>query len=691
MCPIRWNELSNWSSSCNKHNVARAWWICVGAAAAYCDAAAQEAAPVVYERSYFDAFAPQTALDMARRVPGFTIAEGEERRGFAGAAGNVLIDGAPPVAKAEDLEDILERIPAADVVRIELVRGAGASASTAQAVRINIVRRPTDGSGVWQASLRRADDGRLSPAGEASWSGRWRTVEYRVSAALEDAHVPIRGVEEVTAFPGGLDERAIERITEDEREGALSGEVTLPAGGGALTLSGSLASERTREREFVSVFDSGGAADGAGSIDARELEEVGELGANYVRIAGGWETELSALVIRRRLADDEYAEERDAGGAFDESERERRRVEAGETIVRGAASRTLSGVEIALAAEIAHNTLDQRLALFEDEGAGPLPVDVPAANVSIEEWRGEASAIAAWRAGAGWRLEAGAAAEATRLTQSGDSSLVTELSYWKPTLQAVRAIGEDDQLRLRIYRDVGQLDFEDFAASAELAGGDVFAGNANLRPQTSWRAEASADWRFEDGALELTLYYWRIEDALDFVPVGPPDARFDARGNIDDGALAGVRTALEIPAPLIEHARLRVEGLWQKTEVTDPLTGESRAQSEAQESLLAVEFRHDLRALGLAWGIDFAREGIAPEFRFDRVTEEQDADELTVWAETTRFAGLKARVFAANLLDAGERRVRSRFDPDRTGVLFERERRDREPGMVIGVELQGAF
>ena len=400
---------------------------------------------------------------------------------------------------------------------------------------------------------------------------------------------------------------------------------------------------------------------------------------------------LAALITRRRISEDEASEEFEAGGVFDEAESEARDVESGETIVRGAFERELGdGAHLAFGAEGALNTLDQTLALTEDDGGGPTPVDVPGANVSIEEWRGEAYATVAWRAGP-WRLEVSAAVEASRLTQSGDVTNETELTFWKPSLQVVRPIGEDDQLRFRIYRDVSQLDFEDFAASAELSGGDVFAGNANLRPETSWRAEAAGDWRFEDGALEVTLFYWRIEDALDFIPVGAAPDLFDARGNIGDARLWGVRTAFETPMPLLEGARLRVEGTWQESEATDPLTAETRPQSEILESFVSVEFRHDLRALDLAWGVELERERLAPEFRFDRITDEADADSLEVWIETTRFEGLKLRVFAANLAGARETRDRRSFDPDRNGVFDGRERRDRELGQVFGVELQGAF
>ena len=84
-----------------------------------------------YDRAYFDPFAPRTALDIARRVPGFTLDLGSTQtatgsvdvRGFAGVAGNVVINGARPSSKAESLETLLARIPAQRIVRIEVAPG----------------------------------------------------------------------------------------------------------------------------------------------------------------------------------------------------------------------------------------------------------------------------------------------------------------------------------------------------------------------------------------------------------------------------------------------------------------------------------------------------------------------------------------------------------------------------------------
>src|SRR5262245_48015621 len=73
-----------------------------------------------YEASFFTEFQPTTALDMVKRLPGFAFEPGDTTvRGFAGALGNVLIDGQRPASKAVLLEDVLRRIPVSGVAAIE--------------------------------------------------------------------------------------------------------------------------------------------------------------------------------------------------------------------------------------------------------------------------------------------------------------------------------------------------------------------------------------------------------------------------------------------------------------------------------------------------------------------------------------------------------------------------------------------
>jgi hypothetical protein len=660
---------------------------CVIAAAALPGAA--WAQTVSYDAAFFHQFSPRTALDMVERVPGFTVDEGEDRRGFAAAQSNVLIDGDPPIAKAQEIDDILERIPAEDVVRIELIRGSGSNAASAQGVRVNVVRRPTSGGGVWDLGGELAEDGRLSPSAALSWSGRVRALEYGLSANLDIAHLPVRGVRSDFDAAGVLDESRIEDVPTDEREAQLAGEASFPWMGGAAAFNAQLSRIELDERTETALFDGDGADDGRISGLLEERETIGEIGASWRRDVGVWRADIAAIVTRRQFEADETTREEEAGGALDEAAEQAQRIESGETIIRVAAQRPLRGAwTLDVGVEAALNTLEQRLALSEDDGSGPTPVILPSANVRVEETRAEANAMLSGAPWPRWTLEAGGSVEVSRLTQSGDATRETNLTYWKPSIQLVRALGERDQLRFRFYRDVGQLDFEDFVSAADITSSIVDAGNPNLRPERSWRLEAAGDWRFgDDGAFSLTLYRWFIEDAFDLIPLGPPGDQLDAPGNIGDADAYGARVSFALPLPL--DAELRLDAMAQRSEATDPLTGEDRAISGFDESALTIGFRQDIAAF--AWGIDYERETEAPSYRLDRIEDEQDAEEFSLWVETTAFGTVKLRAWGANLSDDADTRARRLFDPDRLGAFDGSDRRARGEGLTFGLSANGRF
>src|SRR3954465_3457427 len=93
--------------------------------------AARASRTTVYEAPFFAQYAPRTALDIVQRVPGFSLDLGATQnqqgsvdvRGFAGTAGNVVINGSRPSTKAETLDVTLAKIPAQQVIRVELGPG----------------------------------------------------------------------------------------------------------------------------------------------------------------------------------------------------------------------------------------------------------------------------------------------------------------------------------------------------------------------------------------------------------------------------------------------------------------------------------------------------------------------------------------------------------------------------------------
>src|SRR5690606_22276782 len=151
-------------------------------------------------------------------------------------------------------------------------------------------------------------------------------------------------------------------------------------------------------------------------------------------------------------------------GSSDES---RELVDARETILRAVYRHQGDVVSFESGVEGALNTLDSHTALRENE----VDILLPFANVRVEEQRAEIFSTATWLLSPAVTIETGARYEFSKLSQTGDSTLSKSLSFFKPRLLATWAVTPEDELRGLVEREVGQLDFADFAGSASLTSG----------------------------------------------------------------------------------------------------------------------------------------------------------------------------------------------------------------------------
>jgi TonB-dependent Receptor Plug Domain. len=143
-----------------------------------------------YPAAFFAQYAPRSALDIAQRVPGFALDLGNSSvRGFAGAAGNVVINGQRPSNKAEALDQTLARIPAQQVARVEVGPGDLFGADYAGKTQVlNIILGETAKHGIegnFTGSLRRyRNQGLLVPNASASIVVHRGSSEFNLSAGL---------------------------------------------------------------------------------------------------------------------------------------------------------------------------------------------------------------------------------------------------------------------------------------------------------------------------------------------------------------------------------------------------------------------------------------------------------------------------------------------------------------------------
>jgi hypothetical protein len=620
---------------------------------------------------------------MVQRLPGFAMVEADDDvRGYAAAQGNVLIDGARPASKHEDITHLLKRIRPGSVDRIELIRSATAGIDMAgYPVLANIVRRHEASSeAAAELGVVASTDGWIAPQGQFEY-GR-RRDEYALDLALKLEPELDDDSGDGTIRTISPDGRVLEDSLLDTRkiqdEGEASAAWRQPLAGGQLALTAALRSEQARTDTDVAAIAP--AADTETIAEDEDLLEA-EIGSRYVRQFGERTTmELVATQLLGWLDNRERSLEDGDAETFEE------KTDTGETIGRIELTHEWSDTwSFASSLEGAFNFLESQ-ARLEQDGA---PVFLPGSDVRIEEKRAEGAVAATWKPMDAWVIETGLRIEHSAISQTGDSPLQRSFTYAKPRL-ALRWDADDrNQLRLSLSREVGQLDFADFVASASLDTGVVTAGNAELEPDKTWRTTAAWEHHFwTDAALTLTWTHDEISDVIDRVlVVTPDDDVFDAPGNIGNGRRDTL--ALELSAPL-DHlgftgARIRSSLLRRTSRVTDPVTGDRRAISEEKPVEGTIALTQDLPTLRLNWGIEI--EHIAEretKYRYDEISRSSEGAGWTLFVERRIGARWRVRAEATDLFGRDFVEARDKYDgPRSTFPVEEIERRNRTtPGYV---------
>jgi hypothetical protein len=566
---------------------------------------------ISYTPADFAAARPNTALDMINRLPGFVFDGGDNVRGFAGAAGNVLIDGQRPTIKTDTLSDTLARITIDQVERIDLVRGGAPGIDMqGRTVIANVIRKKVD-SFQQVLSLQGfvfAQTGHTLPGWnyQATRRSGDHQFDFQIARGVSYDDSVGLGWRYTLDVPTGI-------VTTDrlETEGdgpvhSIRGNYKGPVLGGTLAVNGLLSTDEFKNEQhyYNPATDE--------RFTSRGANDRGEIGINYTRDLTP-NLEMEALVLGKLaqgVGDDSgfcagFCDvDGDGLSDGDQSQFVNVEAEAGEYIGRGVL-RYAHSPELSFegGGEVAFNYRDQQVGLTANGTVVPLP----AADVLVEEIRGEAFVQGTWRPTSQWSLEAGVRVEESTITQSGSTDLERSFNYPKPRVLATWSLTDEDQIRVRIEREVGQLNFRDFSSNVSLNSSVVTTGSTDLRPDQRWVYEAAFEKRFwENGAAVLTLRHEDIEDVIDQRPF--PDAEDIVAfgpGNIGDGTNDVVDLSLTVPLKPIglDGGEIKTTGVWQNSEVTDPLTGVKRRISGQRPQTLNVNFRQDLPAQKLTFGL----------------------------------------------------------------------------------------
>lgn len=525
-----------------------------------------------YDANFFAEFQPTTALDMVRRLPGFAFEPGDTTvRGFAGALGNVLIDGQRPASKAVLLEDVLRRIPVSGVAAIEVIRGGAPGINMqGQSVVANVVRlsgnMSTHAGEVTGLFATNHDPGvglRLESASNIDRLALNGTLNFRQEQQYGNSgsgELVRRDADREVILASDFD------TDWSQRQVQANGAAEYQGDAGLLRINVGGTSQHTKQYDILSPR-----SDAPQTIDAQVATDIqldqAEAGVDYEHVFDSAFTGRLLLLqtLERKIIAADAIDPLTLQSSEDEALR-------GESILRSSATYLASPVvTIEAGLEGAYNFLDVDASLSRNGSA----VELPAGNVKVEERRGEAFVDVRWQIAPRLAGDIGIRYETSTISQSGDSDARRTLSYPKPRVMLTLDMESDVQLRGRIERTVSQLEFRDFASQASLDAGTISGGNAELRPENAWEFEGAIEKRFwGSGALVLSYTHSLVSDVVDLVPV----AGFDTPGNLGDGTRETLALGLSLPLDRlgVSGMQLRFNGDWNWSQVDDPVTDESR-------------------------------------------------------------------------------------------------------------------
>ena len=664
-----------------------------------------------YDAAFFAQFAPRTALDIVQRVPGFTLdlgnsqgANGQDVRGFAGTAGNVVINGARPSTKAETLDTTLSRIPAQRVIRVELGPGdlyGSDYAGKSQVLNVVLSQEAGIDANI-TAAAKRWFTGYVNTDIQGSALIRRGPSTFNLSAGTGRNRQLEEGTDTLTNLTTGqLVETRNKHNSYFNKDPFVAASWALERGPDkAIRLNG-----RWQPSSF-DLFQSNrvtptGAPEHDDNLIQRYRDPVIELGGDVTRPLAGGAFKLVALATRRKRHDvDNYVQragllENNApiNGGFEQSVRARRN----ETIGRLSWTRSnLLGFSFEAGAEAAYNTLDDEVDLFAiDEAGSKVRIDLPIADATVKEKRGEVYVNVGKTLSPALRIDAGVNYEFSNLTVSGDAVADRTLKFFKPNLTVDWRPGGGWHSQFSVRRTVAQLNFYDFISVGDLSTKRVTGSNAELVPQRAWEFRASVEHPLlGEGLFKLDVGHDLISKLQDQILI------FDDKGNAFSGPGnlgTGRRyfATLTVDAPLDrwwKGLRAKFNGTLQRTRVDDPISHQPRKFSG-----FFPDWQWDLNvrrdAGRFSYGFDISDNQHFTFYRTDEFdTNMNRGAYLTAFVEYRPSPRTAINLSIDNGLSTHGARERILFRPNRAqpDVLFD-EFRDRNRHRSFQVTLKQSF
>lgn len=663
----------------------------------------------VYDAAFFAEYAPRTAYDIVQHIPGFTLdlgnsaaSTGVDVRGFAGTAGNVVLNGARPSTKAETLDILLSRIPASRVIRVEVGPGAlfGADYSSKSQVANLILSEGGGLAGNIVVTAVHHWIGAIIPTASASISFSKGPSTFNLAADTRRTDYYEEGFDRVTSEPDGqLLEFRSKYNSIHPHDPYVSGSWAMEkADDNSFHLNARYQPSTFFLRQKNHVEPTGEEAHDDSLIEDYKIG-ITELGGDVTRPLAGGAIKFVGLANRQHKTTlDEYD-----GGNLGHTEilggsQQLTGSQRNETLGRLTWSKQdLLGIQFEAGGEAAVNTLDYHQELFLlEEGGEKMPIELPIQDARVKENRGEVWLNGGKMLTKKLRVDAGLNFEFSHLTVSGDASADRKLKFLKPsiTFDWQAPLGLHTQFILR--RTVAQLDFFDFVSSADLSvGGRVNGGNADLQPQRTWETHFVVDHPvFKSGQIRLELGYNLVSLLQDRILVFDDEGNaFDAPGNLGTGRQMYADLTFDAPLDqLWKGLHVKLHGNIQRTRVDDPITHQPRDWSGFYPRWQwDADIRRDIGKFAYGFQLnDYRRTTFFRTDEFD--TNYNASPYVSGFIEYRPKANQTLTLNLDDLSDVGGARDLVIFDPDRrAGEPSELEHRFRNSHIRVGLTFKQSF
>lgn len=645
---------------------------------------------VIYEADYFAQYNPVTASDMLDRIPGVNVGGGNRGGGGRGlgTGGNLLINGQRLAGKDNSPRDQLNRITAEEVQRIEIIRdtsGELAVRGASEVINVILYSVASRSSTTVELVNRLNHDDTFETGGSVAWSQQIGNFQALLNFEARPNYENREDYESQIGPGGELLGTLFQTNIRDQDEHTASANMSYSTGQHRMQLN-LQASEgdhpRPIRRNFVDLSE-------ATPVHSIEEEQNQNEQRNW-EVGGDYEytfdsgSRLSLLFVANDEIRNSVRERFEADPAdqpltknlFIDSQRE-----GSEFIVQGNYNVSLNDDQsLRVGVERAITELDSSLLIGSSSGSEPPSPQYgglsPVPSVSnlgthVEETRYEAFAFHNWTLSERSSLETSLVFETSEIAQTGTVSKTRDFQFWRPSVDYRFNISDSFQFRGTIRRNVSQLSFGSFSATADNddRDRDANAGNPELEPETSWNYDANLEYRLPNdaGVLSTGLNYSEIDNYIGRINATvDPAEPLSATGNVGPAKRWGWfnRASVRLNAVNLPNAIVSMTlGLFD-SEINDPFL--NKKVRIGGRGFGNFGFRHDVTSLGLSYGLDvrYPIHGGRDNIDITTITRDDGQRSLDLFVQKVWFEDWTFRLESDNTLDASECRYRQRFSPD---------------------------